>query len=134
MRSRIVIVALLAILPAACARPEKKAAQAARPNWLAGVPYIPKSVLQDTTGAPDAQHVVILSPGPLDSVAAFYRTRLPPLGWRVVSDVGDSAQVILFLERNGLPLWIQLDGGGLVTRVSFTAAGASPAPQPAPRR
>ena len=133
MRTRTTLLALLATLSAACMRPEKKAAQAARPNWLAGVPYIAHSILRDTTGAPDAQHVVILSPGPIDSVAAFYRTRLPALGWRVVSDVGDSTRVILFLERKGLPLWIQLDGGGLVTRVSFTAAGASQ-PPPAPQR
>jgi len=133
MRTRAMLVALLATWSAACMRPANKAAQAARPNWLAGVPYVAQSVLVDTMGTPDVQHVVIFSPGRLDSVALFYRTRLPPAGWRVVSDVSDSLRVNLYLEREGLPLWVQLEAQGSVTRVSFTAAGAAQPPS-APRR
>jgi len=131
MRTRATLLLLLATWSAACTRPEKKA-QAARPNWLADIPYVGQSTIVDTTGAPDVQHVVLLSPKPLDSVAAFYRTRLPPAGWRVVSDMGDSVRVSLYLERKGRPLWIELDAQGLETRVSFTAAGAAGPPQPAP--
>ena len=134
MGTRATLLVLLATWSAACTRPEKKTPETARPNWLAGVPTVAQSTVEDTTGAPDVQHVVLLSPEPLDSVAAFYRTRLPPAGWRVVSDVGDSVRVSLYLERNGLPLWIQLDAEGPDTRVSFTAAGAAGQPQPAPGR
>ena len=132
MRTRAMLVALLATWSAACTRPEKKAAQAARPNWLAGVPNVGQSVVVDTAGTPDVQHVVLLSAKPLDSVAAFYRTRLPPDGWRVVSDMSDSVRVSLYLQRKGLPLWVQIDTHGRETRVSLTAAGAGQ-PQAAPQ-
>ena len=94
MRLRHVIVAVLAAV-AACAKPEPKVARPQRPNWLLDVPYLAQSVLEDTTGTPDAQHVVLLAPATLDSVARFYRHRLPPMGWRVMSDVSDSLHVSL---------------------------------------
>ena len=134
MRERMFVLALLAVASAACAQQEHKAAPIARPNWLMDVPYISRSTLEDTTGTPDAEHIVILSPGPIDSVAAFYRTRLPPMGWQLVSDVSDSLRVNLYLERRGLPMWIELDAQGPQTRVSFTATGATGQPQPAPGR
>jgi len=136
---RVRTLALLALVAASsCAKAEKKAVAALRPNWLSGVPYIAQSVLLDTTGTPDAQHVVVMSPQPIDSVAAFYRGRLPAKGWRIVSDVHDTIHVSLYLERSGLPMWIQIDAQGPESRVSFTAAGGAsgqPAgPTPAPAR
>ncbi len=127
MRAHAVVAMLLAAAAAACTRPDenKSAAVVHRPNWLAGVPYITQSRLLDTTGTPDAQHVVILSPAPLDSVARFYRTRLRALGWEVVSDVHDTSHVSLYLVRGGLPMWIRIDALGKDSRVSFTAAGGS---------
>jgi len=132
MRTRAFIFGLLAAATAACAQSDRKPAPPPRPNWLLDVPYIAQSVLEDTTGTPDAQHVVILSPGPIDSVAAFYRTRLPPMGWRMVSDMSDSVHVSLYLERGSVPMWIQMDAQGPQTRVAFTAtAGQSGARPPA---
>ena len=130
MRERMFVLALLAVASAACAQQEHKAAPAARPNWLIDVPYIAQSILEDTTGTPDAQHIVILSPGPIDSVAAFYRTRLPPMGWQVVSDMSDSVRVNMYLQRRGLPMWILMEAQGPQTRVSFTATGRGTPPQP----
>jgi hypothetical protein len=132
MRTRAFVLVLLAAASAACARSDRKNPRALRPNWLMDVPYIPQSILVDTTGTPDVQHLVLLSPKPMDSVAAFYRDRLPPMGWRIVSDLGDSMQVSLYAERQNLPMWIQMDAQGPQTRVAFTATGASSTnPQPA---
>jgi hypothetical protein len=116
---------------AACAKPAQKPSQAVRPNWLFDVPYIAQSQLLDTTGTPDAQHVVLLSPRPIDSVAAFYRTKLPQMGWRIVGDVSDTLHVSLFLERGGLPMWIQIEAEGPDSRVFFTATGGGNGPKPA---
>ena len=113
---------------AACAKSAPKPAEAARPNWLFDVPYIAQSRLVDTSGTPDAQHVVLLSPRIIDSVAAFYRTRLPAMGWRIISDVSDTIHVSLYLERGSLPLWIQIEGQGPESRVSFTATGSGLTP------
>ncbi len=136
MRAHPLVLVLLAAAAAACAKSERKAVVVARPNWLFDVPYIAQSILEDTTGTPDAQHIVLLSPGPIDSVEAFYRTRLPVMGWRIMSDVGDTIHVSLYVERRGLPMWIQLDAQGPQTRLSFTATGRggpSPGPTPATR-
>jgi hypothetical protein len=132
MRARLWVLVLLVAAAAACAKSEPKAAQAVRPNWLLDVPYISQSRLMDTTGTPDAQHVVLLSPGPIDSVARYYRTRLPTMGWRLLSDVADTIHVSLYLERGGLPMWIQIDAQGPESRISFTASGRGPAPAGAP--
>jgi hypothetical protein len=134
MRTHPVVLVLFAALSAACAKPEQKPVQAARPNWMIDVPYIAQSRLLDTTGTPDAQHVVLLSPAPIDSAARFYRTRLPASGWRLLSDVGDSIHVSLYLERGGLPMWIQIEAQGPQSRISFTATGRGTAPAPAPAR
>lgn len=132
MHARPLAFALLAAAAAACAKADRKPPQATRPNWLIDVPYIAQSQLLDTTGTPDAQHVVLLSPGPIDSVAAFYRTGLPGMGWRILSDVSDSIHVSLYAERGGLPMWIQIEAQGPQSRISFTAASGTAAP-PAPK-
>ena len=126
MRVRPLFVAILAACAAACAKPAPKAAQAQRPNYLFDVPYLQQSVLEDTTGTAETQHLVLRAPAPIDSVVNFYRHRLPPMGWRVVSDVGDSLKVSMYLVRGGLPMWIQMEAQGPETRVSFTAAGGGP--------
>ena len=133
MHPRSLAIAMLAAV-AACAKPAPKPSGADRPNWLFDVPYIAQSQLVDTTGTPDAQHVVLLSPRPIDSVAAFYRTRLPAMGWRILSDVSDTIHVSLYLERASLPMWIQIEAQGPESRVSFTATGSGRKPGEAPAR
>ena len=58
MRVRPLFVAILAACAAACAKPAPKAAQAQRPNYLFDVPYLQQSVLEDTTGTAETQHLV----------------------------------------------------------------------------
>jgi hypothetical protein len=130
MRPSLLAVVMLAA-SAACAKPVPKPPQSARPNWLIDVPYIAQSLLLDTAGTPEAQHVVLRSPLPIDSVAAFYRTRLPAMGWRILSDVSDTIHVSLYLERRALPMWIQIEAEGPDSRVTFTATGSGASPKPA---
>ena len=133
MRPRTLLLVML-VAAAACGKPAPKTREAARPNWLFDVPLIAQSQFVDTTGTPDAQHVVVLAPRPIDSVAAFYRTRLPLLGWRILSDVSDTIHVSLYLQRGSLPMWVQIEAEGPDSRVSFTAAGNGEKPTAAPAR
>jgi hypothetical protein len=126
MHARPLFLVLLAAAAAACAKSGSKAAHAARPNWLADVPSFNNSTIEDTTGSPDAQHVVLRVPKPIDSVAAFYRSNLPAMGWRILGDVADTIHVSLYLERGGLPMWIQIEAQGPESRVSFPVQGISP--------
>ena len=134
MRARHLLVAVLAAAAAACSKPAPKVARAPRPNYLIDVPYLAQSVLKDTTGTPEAQHVVLLAPAPIDSVARFYRHRLVATGWQILSDVGDTVRVSLYLVRNGLPLWVQIDAQGPQSLVSYTAAGGAPVDTSGARR
>jgi len=133
MTARSVLIATLAASAAACGEPAPKA-RAQRPNYLFDVPYLAQSLLEDTTGTPEVQHVVLIAPAAIDSVARFYRHSMPAMGWRVVSDLGDTLRVSLYLTRRGLPLWIQIDAQGPQSRVAFTAAGPGPAADTTPRR
>jgi hypothetical protein len=126
MRARPLLVAVLAAAAAACSKPAPQVARAPRPNYLIDVPYLAQSILQDTTGTPEAQHVVLLAPAPIDSVARFYRHRLPAMGWQILSDVGDTVRVSLYLVRSGQPMWVQIDAQGPQSRVSYTATGGTP--------
>jgi hypothetical protein len=134
MRVRTLSLLALGFAAAACRAPEKKAPALPRPNWLLDVPYLAQSRLLDTTGTPDAQHIVIQSPAPIDSVASFYRHRLPPMGWMIMGDAHDSVHVTLYLLRRGAPMWIQIEAQGPESRVSFIAAGPGRRPPPPPQR
>ena len=120
---------------AACSSADRKAPPPLRPNWLFSIPTFPSVTIVDTTGTADAQHVVIRVPQPFAAVTAFYRSKLPQAGWRITSDLADSIHATLYLERGGMPLWLQIDAQGPETLVAFTAtAGGSNAPAPPARR
>jgi len=128
MRARTLCVLCFAAAVAACARGQDRSKKTVvRPNYLLDVPYIAQSILEDTTGTPEAQHMVLLSPKLMDSVATFYRRELASGGWQLIGDVGDTTHVTLYLERGGRPLWIQIEAQGPDSRVSLTAAGANEA-------
>ena len=124
----------LALAAAACHAADKKPPAPPRPNWLFDVPYLAQSRLLDTSGTPDAQHIVIQSPAPIDSVASYYRHRLPPMGWMIMGDAHDSVHVTLYLVRSGAPMWIQIEAQGPESRVSFIAAGSGRQAPPKPQR
>jgi len=107
-----------------------------RPQFLADLPRLDRSILTDTTGAEDAERFTFVAQVPLDSVARFYRAQLAQLGWRIVGDVGDSAQVSLYAINGGLALWVRVRAlGKLATEYTLIAgAGEVGRPAPAPGR
>jgi hypothetical protein len=126
MRKTIFGFAVFAAAAAGCARPDSAATRAAvRPHYLADVPVIPGSVVLDTTGTPDADHAVLRTLAPMDSVVAFYRRALPAHGWHIVADMADAAHASLYATRDDKPLWIQIRNAGSMSEVNLTAAGVS---------
>ncbi len=128
--------ALLALAAAACTRSGGSAADLRpRPQYLADVPMIPRSIINDTTGTPEVEHRGLVLQWPYDSVAAFYRRQLPALGWKVMSDVADAAQTSLYLQKDTVVLWVQIHSiGPLATEYALTATGSGgAAARPAPR-
>ena len=71
---------------------------------------------------------------PLDSVARFYRAQLAQLGWRIVGDMGDSAQVSLYATKGRPALWVQVRAlGNLATEYTLIGgAGGGEVGRPAP--
>jgi hypothetical protein len=127
MRVSLLAAGLLVALAAGCGESKPPAsARPPRPAYLAHVPLLPHASVRDTTGSPDYQHLVYLAPVTLDTAAAFYRRELQDRGWRIMGDMGDTARVSLFLEKEGRPLWIQIRAGdGKVCQVTLTAAGSA---------
>jgi hypothetical protein len=119
---------LLVLAMAACERQQTPAkATPPRPHFLADVPIMPTSIVTDTTGAVDAEHRGLAVQRPMDSVAAYYRRELAARGWRLLSDVSDTARVTLFLQRPDRSLWVQIHRlGPLACEYALTAAAATP--------
>ncbi len=118
--------ALLALAAAACTRTGGSADRTPRrPQYLADVPMIPRSIVNDTTGTPEVEHRGLVLQWPYDSVLAFYRRQLPALGWKMMSDVADTAQASLYLQKDTVALWVQIHSiGPLATEYALTAAGS----------
>jgi hypothetical protein len=136
MATRVFGFLLLAAAAAACARSDGGAAKApgTPPDYLAGIPMVPRSIVNDTSSAPGVQHRGMLVQRPMDSVVAFYRRELMAQGWQVMSDVADTGQVSLLLQHGDRSLWVQITSiGPLACQYTLTAARAS-APAPAAPR
>lgn len=135
----LLLAASVAVLPG-CKGERRPPGSAAppRPQFLADIPRLDRSILTDTTGAEDAERFTYVVRVPLDSVARFYRAQLAQLGWRIVGDMGDSAQVSLYATKGGPALWVQVRAlGNLATEYTLIAAaggGEVGRPAPAPGR
>jgi hypothetical protein len=127
-RPLVIATALAGVLGCGEAGWESAERPAARPSYLAGVPWPPGAVVTDTTGAEDAARLSFLVQLPLEQVARFYRDTLPQLGWQLRSDVGDATQVSLYLTRGRSALWVQARRlGNLATAFTLIGAGGEPA-------
>jgi hypothetical protein len=81
----------------------------ARPNVLKDIPVFPNSRLIDTTNAEEAQQGTWRSIFAVDSVTSYYRTQLPPLGWRVMNDQRDIDKHDLYLRKDSVALWVHVE-------------------------
>lgn len=105
--------AVLVVAAAACRKeqPEQEmnpAPVTARPDVLRDIPVLAASRQTDTTGTPDAEHNTWIVRLPIDSVAGYYRRILPPMGWSIMSDQGDSTETDLYLRKQNHALWVRV--------------------------
>jgi len=127
------LLAALALSLSACLGGEEDQPPAERtPPVLARVPIVPGSQLRDTAGTREAARATLLVGQPPDSVAAFYRRRLTAEGWRIMSDMNDGGGVVLYAQREGPPLWVQIRPGPASGTTMYALIGAMPEP-PQPR-
>jgi hypothetical protein len=124
VKTPLLLSAATLVLMAACVAKDDTGKPARTPAVLAGVPIPDVAQVLDTTGTADAAQVVLAIAWPPDSVAAFYRRELPKLGFRIVSDVPDSAGIDLLAQRNGPPLWIRVRPGRRTGTTEYTLIGA----------
>jgi hypothetical protein len=142
MRTLLLTAVAAALLAAGCRidrRPGDRAPTAVRPDILREFWFIPGSRVRDTTGSAEAQRKQLTAAMPLDTVRAIYRERLAAMGWRLLSDVGDTLQVAMHARKDSSLVWLNLErsGPGLTT---YTVIGARARPDttrpemlPAPR-
>ena len=103
-----------------------------RPEYLATVPRLDRSMIRDTTGSEDAAKLQLIAQVSFDSVLGFYRTRLPNDGWRVVADQADTAAATLMAQRGDTLLWVQVKRLGRYVTEYTLISGIEPANRPGP--
>ena len=127
-----------------CGRKEAQAPARARTHVLTFVPKLHGSIVVDTSGTEETERLTMVIPVSGDSVARFYRAVLPPIGWRIRSDVHDSTLTDMYAEgpqggRNGPTLWVHIEHQDTLSArytlfATFPAALKGAAAQPATPR
>lgn len=131
------LVALLGLALAACSGKEGAREAAPPPPVLAGVPFPATARLTDTTRTADALRAQFFVGMSVDSLAAYYRRELPKAGFRIVGDVTDGPRVDMYAQRDGPPLWVQMQptrDSGITQFTIIGAAAGAPAPARPERR
>jgi hypothetical protein len=125
VKSPILFVAVIGLALAGCvAKETDRSPGASAPQVFRGVPFPREARVVDTSSTPDAVRAVLRVDAPSALVLAFYRRELPKAGFRVIGDVGDSAQADLYAQRDGPPLWVQVRRGPRPGTAVFTLIGA----------
>jgi len=114
IRGPAVLAALLALT--ACTEARRGAETAAdtttvappRPEVLRFVPKPGLAVLMDTSGSLDAEQEVYRAAISADSVARWFRQRLPTDGWQVIGDVNDRGILNLHAVKDRSRLWVRI--------------------------
>jgi hypothetical protein len=125
VKTSLVLVAALGAALAGCiAKEGERSAGGSPPQVFKGVPFPREAHVVDTTTTADAVRAVLSVDAPSSLVLAFYRRELPKAGFRIVGDVGDSAEADLYAQRDGPPLWVQVRRGPRPGTAQFTLIGA----------
>ena len=109
----------------------KKPAEAAhvvppRPRILIHLPTISTARVTDTSGTEEAERTTWVIQMPKDSLVKYYRAMLPPQGWRIMSDEGDSLKTDLYARKDSLSLWLHAEAlGKLATQYTFIGSRAT---------
>jgi hypothetical protein len=144
----IALAAPLLILLASCREAEPDRPQ--RPAVLIFTPKVPGSILLDTTGTDEAEHITLVVPVSGDSAAAYFRRALPDWGWEIEGDRSAGDAIDLYARKGPTgrsTLWIHIERqdslSARYSMIATTPPGAidsaaarlpEPAPVPAPER
>ena len=129
--------ALLAAAALACSKEAQLRSLAEeRAQILKDIPVLPASILTDTTGDADAEHMRYMVQIPFDSVNRFYRQRLVADGWALMSDQSMGRDTVaLMMRKAGATLWLRLSYiGPLATEYDLIATARSGTPQAPPQQ
>jgi hypothetical protein len=125
VKTPILLAAALGLALAGCISKEgDRPAGASTPQLFKGVPIPREAHVVDTASTPEAVRAVLRVNVPSELVLAFYRRELPNAGFRIIGDLGDSAQADLYAQRDGPPLWVQVRRGQQPGTTVFTLIGA----------
>lgn len=94
------------------------------PPVLKGVVVPDLARIIDTSSTGDAARVSLFIEVPAESVAAFYQRELPKAGFRIVSDQTIGGIRTMVAQRDGPPLWVQIEPGRVASTARFTLIGA----------
>lgn len=130
--SRRALLALSFLALGACKKEAAAPPPPPRPAVLLFVPKLPRSLVVDTTGTPDAERATLVVPVSADSVARFYRNRLPALGWRIRNDRVALPVIDLYLEGGivGGSLWVHIESQDTAS-ARYTLIATTPQSRPA---
>jgi len=125
VKTSIVLAAALgAVLVGCIGKESDRSAGGSAPQLFKGVPFPREARVVDTSYTADAVRAVLSVDAPSSLVLAFYRRELPKAGFRIIGDVGDSAEADLYAQRDGPPLWVQVRRGPRPGTARFTLIGA----------
>ncbi len=120
--SSLCVLSVAAVLAGCIAK--DAARTAAPPPLFRGVPIPREAHVVDTATTPEAIRATLVVGAPPQLVLAFYRRTLPQVGFRIMSDVGDSVSADLYAQRDGPPLWVQVRPGAQPGTARFTLIAA----------
>jgi hypothetical protein len=109
--SRPVLLLTLLALVAGCEKrgPSAEETRANAAQALRNVLAYPVSSLVSVSSGSEAAEMVLTSPYPMDSVAAWYRIALPLNKWTIKTDTKDrEGKRTIYAERDARPLWITM--------------------------
>lgn len=90
---------------------------------LPNLPLPPDAQPIGTQSGTEATQIVIISPHPVDSVAAYYRNVLSMPPFRLVNEANTDGVISFIADQNGPSLWVTIQSNG-TTGSQVTLAGA----------
>jgi hypothetical protein len=108
------LVAVLGLAPAGCRHEQAPPPLPPRLDIIGAIEVLPRSIITDTTGTPDADRRTYVALVTLDSAVSFYRGHLTTLSWSILGDQADAAagKHNLYATRDSLTLWVHLQQRG----------------------
>lgn len=95
---------------------------------LPNIPLPPRGEVESSEGSGNALQLLVSTPMPSDSVAEYYRGTLSRPPYRLINEATDRGTVTFYVEQDGPPLWVSVQGleaGGTLVRLAGAAVADS---------